>query len=76
MARVIVRVSLEGTGNAQPRLTKLLEKRGFALTGTATREAVLPNVSDAYDAVREVLDFVEAEQVKFPLDHLWLYISK
>lgn len=71
-----MRVSLEGSGNAQPRLTKLLEKRGFALTGTATREASLTNASEAYDAIREILDFVEAEQVKFPLDHLWLYVSK
>ena len=76
MTRVIVRVSLEGTGNAQPRLTKLLEKRGFTLTGTATREASLATASEAYDAVRAVLDFVEAEQVNFPLDHLWLYVSK
>ncbi len=76
MTRVIVGVSLEGTGNAQPRLTKMLEKRGFALTGAATREASLASATEAYVAGRAVSDFAEAERAKYQLVSLRLDVSK
>ena len=76
MARVIVRVSIEGTGNARPRLTKMLEERGFALTGAATLEAFLASDTEAYVAGRAVSNFAKAERAKCQLASLPLDVSK
>ncbi len=76
MARVIVRVSIEGTGHAQPRLTKMHVERGFALTGAATRGASFASATEAYVAGRAVSDFAEAERAKCQLASLWLDVSK
>ncbi len=76
MTRAIIRVSLEGTGPAQVKIAKTLERHGFVKTGTATHEATLSSTGAAYDAVRALLDTLDQVNVKFPLDHLWLYLSK
>ncbi len=54
----------------------MLANAGFRKIGTAAYEGRFPTSTDAFAAVQDGMDYLDALPAGYEIDHLWVYLDR